>query len=107
MAMPNFPFIGSEAVASGAIRKHELRARYRVVFPDVYVPKNAELTLPERAKAAWLYSHREGIVAGLTASGLHGAKWADDREGMRTRDHTQSQVGNLNDEQALAKHHNR
>jgi hypothetical protein len=30
-----------------------------------------------------------------------------DREGMRTRDHTQSQVGNLNDEQALAKHHNR
>jgi very-short-patch-repair endonuclease len=78
MAVPNFPFIGSEAVASGAIRKRELRARYRVVFPDVYVPKNAELTLPERAKAAWLYSHREGIVAGLTASGLHGAKWADD-----------------------------
>jgi hypothetical protein len=29
------------------------------------------------------------------------------REGMRTRDHTESQVGDLNDEQALATNHNR
>jgi very-short-patch-repair endonuclease len=73
------PFVGSEAVASGAIRKHELRARYRSEFPDVYVPKGAVLTVPQRARAAWLYSHREGVIAGLTASALHGAKWVDDR----------------------------
>jgi very-short-patch-repair endonuclease len=72
------PFVGSEAVASGAIRKHELRARYRAEFPDVYVPADAELTLHQRAWAAWLYSHREGVIAGLTASALHGAKWVDD-----------------------------
>jgi very-short-patch-repair endonuclease len=75
--MGNKPFVGSEAVANGAIRKHELRARFRAEFPDVYVPKDAVLTLPERARAAWLYSHREGVIAGLTASALHGAKWVD------------------------------
>lgn len=78
MTMLSFPFVGSEAVASGAIRKHELRSRYSAVYPDVYAPKNAVLTLHERSKAAWLYSHREGVIAGLTASGLHGAKWVDD-----------------------------
>jgi very-short-patch-repair endonuclease len=71
------PFVGSEALARGGIRKHELRGRYRAEFPDVYVPKDAVLTLPQRARAAWLYSHREGVIAGLTASALHGAEWVD------------------------------
>jgi hypothetical protein len=74
MVIPNSPFVGSEAVAGGFLRKHELRARFRTVFPDVYVPKDAVLTVQRRAKAAWLYSHREGVIAGLTASALHGAK---------------------------------
>lgn len=72
------PFIGSEAIANGLLRKHELRSHYRAVFPDVYVPKGAVLTLQDRARAGWLWSHREGIIAGLTASALHGAKWVDD-----------------------------
>jgi hypothetical protein len=78
MAIPNFPFVGSEALASGLVKKYELRAHFRAVFPDVYVPTNAVLTMHQRAKAAWLYSHRQGVVAGLTASALHGAKWVDD-----------------------------
>lgn len=78
MTILNFPFVGSEAVARGLVRKHELRARYRAEFPDVYVPKGMPLTIYDRAKAAWLYSHREGVIAGLTASALHGAKWVDD-----------------------------
>ena len=78
MAIPNFPFVGSEALASGLVKKHQLRAHFRAVFPDVYVPTNAVLTMHQRAKAAWLYSHREGVIAGLTASALHGAKWVDD-----------------------------
>src|ERR1700752_90230 len=78
MATLNFPFVGSEALASGLVKKHQLRAHFRTVFPDVYMPKNVALTLPLRARAAWLYSHREGVVAGLTASALHGAKWVDD-----------------------------
>jgi hypothetical protein len=79
MAIPNEPFVGSEALASGLVKEHQLRAHFRAVYPDVYVSKGAVLTIPERAKAAWLYSHREGVIAGLTASVLHGAKWVDDR----------------------------
>jgi hypothetical protein len=78
MEIPNFPFVGSEALASGLVKKHQLRAYFRTVFPDVYVPTTAALTMNQRAKAAWLYSHREGVIAGLTASALHGAKWVDD-----------------------------
>ncbi|WP_328360066.1 DUF559 domain-containing protein [Mycobacterium sp. NBC_00419] len=72
------PFIGSEAVDAGLVGKHLLRTRYTAVFPDVYAPKGVELTLRERAKAAWLWSHRQGIVMGLTAAGLHGSQWLDD-----------------------------
>jgi hypothetical protein len=78
MEIPNFPFVGSEALASGLVKKHQLRAHFRTVLPDVYVPTNAVLSMHQRAKAAWLYSHREGAIAGLTASALHGAKWGDD-----------------------------
>jgi len=72
------PFVGSEALASGLVKKHQMRTQFRAVFPDVYVIRDAELTVRRRAKAAWLYSHREGVIAGLTASALHGAEWVDD-----------------------------
>jgi len=71
------PFIGSEAIAEGILRKHQLRAHYRAIFPNVYVCKSIELTLHQRAQAAWLWSHRSGVVMGLTAAALHGAKWVD------------------------------
>ncbi|MCX2930812.1 DUF559 domain-containing protein [Mycobacterium sp. CVI_P3] len=77
MANIESPFIGSEAIASDALRGHQLRAHYRAVFPNVYAPKGIELTLHERARAAWLWSHRSGTVMGLTAASLHGAKWLD------------------------------
>jgi very-short-patch-repair endonuclease len=72
------PFVGSEALASGLVKKHQLRTHYRAVFPDIYASTEAALTAPQRARAAWLYSHRQGVIAGLTASALHGAKWVDD-----------------------------
>jgi very-short-patch-repair endonuclease len=72
------PFVGSEAIERGLVRKHELRSLYRRVFPDVYVAKSAILTLNQRARAGWLWSHRQGVIAGLTASALHGAKWVDE-----------------------------
>jgi hypothetical protein len=72
------PFVGSEALADGVLNSHQLRSRYRSVFPNVYFLKRAELTLDQRARAAWLWSHRDGILMGLTAAGLHGAKWLDD-----------------------------
>jgi hypothetical protein len=71
------PFIGSEAVASGDIIKSALRTRYTKLFREVYVNPGAELTPLARARAGWLWSRRRGIVAGLSASALHGAEWVD------------------------------
>lgn len=67
--------MGSEALGSGALTPYELRSRYMAVHKDVYVPKDAELTAVLRAKACWLRSRRRGILAGFSASALHGSKW--------------------------------
>jgi AbiEi antitoxin C-terminal domain len=50
------------------------------VYPNVYWRRDAILTGRERAHAAWLWSKRRGIVAGLSAAALHGAKWIDPSE---------------------------
>lgn len=72
------PFVGSEAVRSGTLRPHQLRSRFRAVYPDVYVRRDQQLTLHQRAVAAWLWSHRRGVLAGLTAAAWHGSKWVDE-----------------------------
>jgi hypothetical protein len=71
------PFLGSEALASGALTPYELRSRYIALHKDVYVRRDAELTPVLRAKACWLRSRRRGILAGFSASALHGSKWID------------------------------
>lgn len=71
------PFIGSEAVANGEVVKSALRTHYRKLYRDVYVDPGAELAPLIRARAAWLWSRRRGIVAGLSAAAVHGAQWVD------------------------------
>jgi hypothetical protein len=71
-------FIGSEAVAAGTVSKYDLRARYRRVLPDVYIAKGAPRSLRDRTVATWLWSRRQGVISGVAASALHGAKWVDD-----------------------------
>jgi very-short-patch-repair endonuclease len=73
----NAPFVGSEALASGSLTRHELRTHHRRILPDVYIEKRATLTVEERTTAAWLWSKREGIVMGLAASAMLGSKWVD------------------------------
>lgn len=73
------PFIGSEAVAAAQLTKYALSSRFVAIHPDVYVPRGTQLTAVLRAKAAWLWSRRRGVVAGQSAAALHGAKWVDDR----------------------------
>jgi very-short-patch-repair endonuclease len=73
------PFIGSEAIANGTVRRHQLRSRFRRELPDVYVRRDGVLTLQQRSIAAWQWSHRQGVLAGLTASAWHGSKWVDSR----------------------------
>src|SRR5215218_5146008 len=70
-------FIGSEAMAAGRVTRHELSRWYRAVHHGVYAPKNATLSLRDRAIAAWLASRRRGVIAGVAASALHGAPYVD------------------------------
>lgn len=69
--------LGGEAVAAGWITRHALRTSYRKVFRGVYAANDGELTLRGRAIAAWLATHRKGVIAGQTAAALHGASWVD------------------------------
>lgn len=48
------------------------------VHRDVYVARDTRPTASARAKAAWSWSGRAGVVAGRSAAVLHGAKWVDD-----------------------------
>ncbi len=72
-------FIGSEALAAGQLTPYVLRTRFVAIYPDVYVRKDIEVTAKLRAQASWLWSRRRGVLAGLSASALHGAKWTDAR----------------------------
>lgn len=73
------PFIGSEALASGVLNRHQLRTRYQAVLPNVYLERGREPSLQDRIAAAWLWSDRKAVIGGLSAAATHGAKWiADD-----------------------------
>ena len=74
------PFIGSEAIASGALTPYALRSRSVGIYPDVYLWPDTKMTAIIRAKAAWLWSGRRGVVAGRSAAALHGAKWVEPRK---------------------------
>jgi hypothetical protein len=74
------PFIGSEATASRALTPYALRSRFVALYPDVYIPLGSEPTVVERAHAAWLWSARQGVIAGQSAAALHGAKWVSARK---------------------------
>lgn len=71
-------FLGSEAVAEGTVSRHRL-SRCRRIYPDVYLPDDLfKPSLRDRIGGAWLWSRRRGIIAGVAASALHGARWVDD-----------------------------
>lgn len=70
-------FSGSGAVSGGRLTRHRLRTRFEAIHPDVYAAEFSELTTADRARAAVLWSKGRGVVAGVTASAFHGAKWVD------------------------------
>ncbi|MGV0849793.1 hypothetical protein [Mycolicibacterium phlei] len=78
MQLDRDPFIGTEALAAGALTRHELRRFYRPLAPDVYLAKRVTPSLRQRTVGAYLWTGRGGVVAGQTAAALHGVKWIDD-----------------------------
>lgn len=75
-----WPFVGTEALTSGAISERKMRRLYTQIYPGIYVPPNAAVSARDRAQAAWLWSKRRGIVAGLSAAAMRGAKYIDQSE---------------------------
>lgn len=72
-----WPFIATEALAAEALTFRELRRFHAAVHPGVWAPRDADFSASDRARAAWLWSARRGVVAGLSASAMLGAKWID------------------------------
>jgi hypothetical protein len=72
-----WPFLGSEARAAGLVTDHRLRTAYVAVHRNVYVPRDVALDAKDKAVAAWLWSGRRGVVAGLSAAALLGSRWID------------------------------
>jgi hypothetical protein len=73
-------FIGSEAVLQGRLTPYQLRSRFRSIYPDVYLAGYSTPTLRQRSEAAWLWSARRGVLAGLAAAALQGSNWIDEDE---------------------------
>ncbi|OBI15666.1 hypothetical protein A5714_11925 [Mycobacterium sp. E2462] len=71
------PFLGSEAIARGSLTRGQLSGGYTRLFRDVYVSRDADVTAALRARAGWLWTGRQGVVAGFSAAALHGSKWVE------------------------------
>ncbi|EHB55898.1 hypothetical protein MycrhDRAFT_3092 [Mycolicibacterium rhodesiae JS60] len=72
-----WPFIAKEMLDAEALTFRELRRFHAAVYPGVWTPRGIELSAVDRARAAWLWSGRKGVLAGLSASALLGAKWIE------------------------------
>jgi len=72
-----WPFRASEALDDQLLTFRQLRRFHLGVYPGVWVPRGADLSHHDAARAAWLWSNRAAVVAGLTASALHGANWVE------------------------------
>ena len=70
-------FLGSEALARGDVSEYELRRWHQTILRDVYVAKPWTPNLRDRMAAAYVWSKRRGVIAGVAASALHGARWVD------------------------------
>ncbi len=71
------PFLGTEALALGAVTRRTLRSQYDQVHRNVYMAKGEVLTPATRVVAAWLWSGRQATAAGFSAAALYGTQWID------------------------------
>ena len=96
-------FVGAEAISGGRLTRGQLRWNYTAVHPGVYVPNDAERTVPLNAVAAWLWTGRRCVIAGRAAAALHGAQWVDPGTPIEViADHTRRRVGVVVHEERIA-----
>ncbi len=69
------PFRGSEALGAGMVTRHGLSRNFVRLHRDVYIRPGIAPAARLRAEAAWMWSNRSGIPAGLSAAAVHGSRW--------------------------------
>ncbi len=62
-------------MASGAVTRQMLRAKYVKLHHNVYAPRGMTLDAKDRAFAAWLWSRGEATLVGHSAAAMHGTQW--------------------------------
>ncbi|MFD3746672.1 DUF559 domain-containing protein [Nocardia sp. NPDC058633] len=77
MGVLDEPFVGSWALAAGALTRHQLRHDFERVVPDVYSRKGRPLDAIGRAKAAVHWTKGEGVLLGRSAAALLGSAFVD------------------------------
>ncbi|ODR11657.1 hypothetical protein BHQ15_00185 [Mycolicibacillus koreensis] len=77
MELVEWPFRADEALRAQRLTRRELRRFFTGVYPGVWIPRGVELTPRQRACAAWLWSRRCGVLAGLSAAAMLDTKWID------------------------------
>lgn len=70
-------FVGTQMLARGGLTRGQLRWNYSSIFPDIYVARTTAPSLGRNTVGAWLWSGRNGVIAGRAAAALHGARWVD------------------------------
>lgn len=75
MTQLRWPFIGAEALAGRAIPERALRKHCQPLYPGVYIPRDVDPSAHVRGEAAWLWSKRRGVLAGLSAAAMLGSRW--------------------------------
>ncbi|MEO3758089.1 DUF559 domain-containing protein [Mycobacterium sp. B14F4] len=75
----DWPFVGTEAVAAGAVTRHQLATRYEAIYRNVYLARGEQATPRQKAYAASLWSRRRATIVGVSAAAIHGSKWIDQR----------------------------
>ncbi|MCV7431866.1 hypothetical protein [Mycolicibacterium bacteremicum] len=64
-------------MAAGRVTRGQLRHRYRPILRGVHVPRDHVPTLRQRIDAV-LLAVPGGVIGGVAAAALHGARWVDD-----------------------------
>lgn len=89
----DLPFVGSAALRSGELTRHDLRRRFRPIFRDVYLSRGVDITAATKARAAWLSTG--ATLCGVSAAAVHGTKWLDPQapaEIVRANPHSQNDM---------------
>jgi hypothetical protein len=68
------PFRAAEALAAGHLTFRELRRFHEAIYPGIWIRRGMELDALGRARAAWLWSNRDGVLGGLSAAAALGVK---------------------------------